>query len=89
MWSPHRKKSYSSIFRLEYPGCNHCLRPYFTCFDAFKIDRFQTDKHLSTASGNIFRTLAVWLQGEKKSYILCIDFLEEEIKTPLLRKEKP
>ncbi len=87
--APHlEKKSYSYIFRLEYPGCNHCLRPYFTCFDAFKIDRFLTDKHLSTASGNICRTLAVRLQGEKKSYILCIDFLEEEIKTPLLPKEK-
>lgn len=87
--APHMEnKPYSYIFHVQEKGCNHCLRPYFTCFDAFKTDRFLTDKHLSSGSGNLCRTLAVRLRGEKKSYILCIDFLEEEIKTPFYTIEE-
>ena len=83
--APHiENKPYSYIFHVEEKGSNHSLRPYFTCFSAFKkTNRFLTDKHLSSCSGNLCRTLAIRLQGEGKSYILCIDFLEEEIKTPL------
>lgn len=83
--APHiEHKPYSYIFHVEKKGCNHRLRPYFTCFSAFKkTNRFLTDKHLSSCSGNLCRTLAIRLQGTNKTYILCIDFLEEEIKTPL------
>ena len=82
--APHiANKPNSYIFHVQEKGGNHCLRPYFTCFEAFKIDRFLTDKHLSSGSGNLCRTLAVRLPGKNKFYILCIDFLEEEIKTPL------
>ena len=83
--APHiENKPYSYIFHVEEKGSNHSLRPYFTCFSAFKkTNRFLTDKHLSSCSGNLCRTLAIRLQGDGKSYILCIDFLEEEIKTPL------
>ncbi len=83
--APHIKaKPHSYIFRVAEKGCDHSLRPYFTCFKAFKINRFFADKHLSSASGNMCRTLAVRLQEGKKAFILCIDFLEETIKTPLL-----
>lgn len=85
--APHIKaKPHSYIFRVAEKGCDHSLRPYFTCFKAFKINRFFADKHLSSASGNMCRTLAVRLQEGKKAFILCIDFLEETIKTPLLSK---
>lgn len=85
--APHIKaKPHSYIFRAAEKGCDHSLRPYFTCFKAFKINRFFADKHLSSASGNMCRTLAVRLQEGKKAFILCIDFLEETIKTPLLSK---
>lgn len=87
MVAPHiQAKSHSYIFYVAKKGYDHSLRPYFTCFEAFTINRFFTDKHLSSASGNLCRTLAVRLQGVKKTYILCIDFLEEIIKTPLLSR---
>lgn len=83
--APHIKaKPHSYIFQVAEKGCDHSLRPYFTCFKAFKINRFFTDKHLSSASGNLCRTLAIRLKSNEKSLILCIDFLEETIKTPLL-----
>lgn len=83
--APHIKaKSHSYIFQVAEKGCDHSLQPYFTCFKAFKINRFFTDKHLSSASGNMCRTLAIRLKCNEKSLIVCIDFLEEIIKTPLL-----
>ena len=69
----------SYIFNPGEKGADHSLKPYYTCFVAFKINRYLTDKYLSWATGNLCRTLSVKI--EDKPFYLCIDFLEEQIKT--------
>ena len=61
------------------------FKSYFTCFEAFPIDRYLSDPYLSSASGNLCRTLAVKKYNEKKDeyIILCMDFIEETIKSPI------
>lgn len=82
--APHIKdKPHSYIFRPVEKGTDHSLCPYFTCYQVYNINRYCTDKHLSSASGNLCKTLSVRLTNGEKPLILCMDFLEEEIKTPL------
>ena len=76
-------QSTHGVFGPAAPGANHCLKPYFSCFEALGVKRYFTDPYLSQASGNICRTLAVRLDGETRMQgILCIDFLEEPIRSP-------
>ncbi len=70
-----------SIFSPSTEGASHAFKPYFTCFEAFGVQRYLTDVYLSLASGNLCRTLAVKLKDETgHDLILCIDFLEEAVR---------
>lgn len=80
-------QSCPSIFAPAPNGTNHSLKPFFTCFEALGINRYLTDVYLSLASGNLCRTFSVKLPPaenceEERTFILCIDFLEEAIRTP-------
>jgi EAL domain-containing protein (putative c-di-GMP-specific phosphodiesterase class I) len=71
-----------SIFKPAIKGVDHSFKPYFTCFEALGINRYLTDVYLSLASGNLCRTLAIRLEIQAQpGLILCIDFLEENIRT--------
>jgi len=75
-------QSRPSIFKAAKEGTDHKFKPYFTCFEALGVHRYLTDKYLSLASGNLCRTLAIQLGiQENPGTILCIDFLEETIRT--------
>ncbi len=80
----------NGVFGPAAAGANHSLKPYFTCFEALGIRRYFTDPYLSQASGNICRTFSVLIDTEHGSdSVLCIDFLEESIRTPnYLRLQK-
>ncbi len=70
-----------SIFSPSPEGANHAFKPYFTCFEAFGVQRYLTDVYLSLASGNLCRTLSVKLKDETgHDLILCMDFLEEAVR---------
>ncbi len=80
------RQSRPGIFRPAEPGSNHAFKPFFTCFEALGVQRYLTDVYLSLASGNLCRTFSVTLDPEKsRGLILCIDFLEEAIRTPAPR----
>ena len=71
------------IFSPAKKGTNHSFKTYFTCFEALGIKRYLTDVYLSLASGNLCRTFSVQLEpANVGGMILCIDFLEESIRTP-------
>lgn len=75
-------QSRPGIFYPALKGSNHSFKAYFTCFEALNIHRYLTDIYLSLASGNLCRTFSVQLDTEKSDgFILCIDFLEEAIRT--------
>jgi len=75
-------QSRPSIFCPAKEGTSQKFKPYFTCFEALGVHRYLTDKYLSLASGNLCRTLAIQLGiQESPGTILCIDFLEETIRT--------
>lgn len=78
----NKPKSY--IFSPAKIGADNSFKPYFICFEAFNVARYFTDSYLSSASGNMVRTLSVKIKNENTdSYkILCIDFIEEIVKTP-------
>jgi len=78
-----KKKKRSYIFAPTEKGTDNSFKSYFTCFEVFKIDRYLTDPYLSSASGNLCRTFAVKLDRDNDFIILCIDFIEEIIKTPI------
>lgn len=78
-----KKKRRSYIFEPARKGSDNSFKPYYTCFEAFKINRYLTDPYLSSASGNLCRTFSVKLGQEDDFIILCIDFIEEVIKTPV------
>ncbi|AEE16296.1 EAL domain-containing protein [Treponema brennaborense] len=85
--SPFLKiKPRSYIFSPAQKGADNSFKSYFTCFEAFKISRYLTDPYLSYASGNLCRTLSVKLCSAADCMVLCIDFIEEIIKTPVLKK---
>lgn len=76
------QQSRPNIFSPSPKGTNQALKPYFTCFEALNVQRYLTDIYLSLATGNLCRTFSIQLDGtEKKGLILCIDFLEEAIRT--------
>ncbi len=76
-------QSRPGIFKPARPGASHTFKPFFTCFEALGIQRYLTDVYLSLASGNLCRTFSVKLEPENPlGFILCIDFLEEAIRTP-------
>lgn len=76
-------KNPQGIFRPAAKGTDHSFKPFFTCFEALRIQRYLTDVYLSLASGNLCRTFSVKLEAhEGTCFILCIDFLEEPIRTP-------
>ncbi len=76
-------QSRPGIFRPAEPGTSHAFKPFFTCFEALGVQRYLTDVYLSLASGNLCRTFSVNLEpGTSQRIILCIDFLEEAIRTP-------
>ena len=76
-------QSRPGIFKPARPGTSHAFKPFFACFEALGIQRYLTDVYLSLASGNLCRTLSVKLEPENPGgLILCIDFLEEAIRTP-------
>ncbi|MBE6345253.1 MAG: EAL domain-containing protein [Spirochaetaceae bacterium] len=79
------KREGSYIFVPGIIGTDQSFKSYFTCFEAFPIDRYLSDPYLSSASGNLCRTLAVKKYNEKKDeyIILCMDFIEETIKSPI------
>jgi len=82
-------QSRPSIFSPAKEGTNHKFKPYFTCFEALGVHRYLTDKYLSLASGNLCRTLAIQLGiQENPGTILCIDFLEETIRTKSATQRK-
>ncbi|MBO5137676.1 MAG: EAL domain-containing protein [Spirochaetaceae bacterium] len=77
-------KSY--VFSPARKGTDSSLKSYFTCFEAFRIKRYLTDPYLSSATGNICRTFSVKIfdtDADNDYIILCMDFVEEVIKTPL------
>ncbi len=75
-----------SIFKPARSGADHSFKPYFTCFEALGIHRYLTDVYLSLASGNLCRTFSVQLAPDRETgFILCMDFLEESIRTPAAR----
>lgn len=80
-----KKRERSYIFVPGIIGTDQSFKSYFTCFQAFPIDRYLSDPYLSSASGNLCRTLAVKKYNEKQDnhIILCIDFIEETIKSPI------
>lgn len=80
-----RNKARSYIFMPAVIGTDQSFKSYYTCFEAFNISRYLSDPYLSAASGNLVRTLSVKLWNDSNSAysILCIDFIEEVIKTPL------
>ena len=78
-----KQKRRSYIFMPSVKGADNSFKPYYTCFEAFKINRYLTDPYLSSASGNLCRTFSVKLGQEDDFIILCIDFIEEVIKTPV------
>lgn len=79
-----RDRTRASIFKPAAKGANHSFKPYFTCFEALRVNRYLTDVYLSLATGNLCRTFSVQLDTEAASgLVLCIDFLEEAIRTSL------
>lgn len=77
------KQSRPSIFYPAKKGAKQSLKPYFTCFEALSVQRYLTDIYLSLATGNLCRTFSVKMpNGANGEIILCIDFLEEAIRTP-------
>jgi len=71
-----------SIFSPALQGTNHSFKAFFTCFEALGIHRYLTDIYLSLASGNLCRTFSVQLDRDNTAgMILCIDFLEEPLRT--------
>lgn len=63
-------------------GADHSFKLFFSCFEALKIERYLTDVYLSLASGNLCRTFSVMIRkGEDDMCILCMDFLEETVRT--------
>ena len=79
-----------SIFTPALKGSNHAFKTYFTCFEALGISRYLTDVYLSLASGNLCRTFSIKLANGDGNVgidsILCMDFLEEAIKTTYARQ---
>lgn len=84
--SPHlATPRHPSLFAPALRGTNHAEKPFFTCFEALKVQRYLTDVYLSLASGNLCRTFSVRIQQNPASpIVLCIDFIEESIRTPHL-----
>lgn len=85
-------QSCPSIFNPAPKGTNHSLKAFFTCFEALGVKQYLTDVYLSLASGNLCRTFSVELPPLETipgatSFILCLDFLEEAIRTPTARKQ--
>jgi hypothetical protein len=80
-----RKMPCSYIFGPGNIGNDNSFRPYFVCFEAFNVNRYLSDPYLSIATGNIVRTLSVklWNSLGNSYKILCIDFVEEIVKTPI------
>lgn len=78
------ERTRASIFKPAPKGANHSFKPYFTCFEALRINRYLTDVYLSLATGNLCRTFSVRLDSAAVTgLVLCIDFLEEAIRTSL------
>ena len=75
----------SYIFAPGNIGDDNSFKPYFVCFEAFNVNRYLSDPYLSIATGNIVRTLSVklWNRLGNSYKILCIDFVEEVVKTPI------
>jgi len=70
------------IFAPASKGTSHAFKPFYTCFEALRVQRYLTDVYLSLASGNLCRTFSVQISDRKESFIiLCIDFLEERVNT--------
>ncbi len=84
--SPHLAASPNpTLFAPATNHSNHRFKPYFTCFEALKVRRYLTDVYLSQASGNLCRTFSVKIETNPEAVIvLCIDFVEEPIRTPYL-----
>ncbi len=77
------QQSRPSIFYPSGKGSNQALKAYFTCFEALRVHKYLTDIYLSLATGNLCRTFSIQLPNEEKGLIiLCIDFLEEAIRSP-------
>ncbi|ULQ58832.1 EAL domain-containing protein [Brucepastera parasyntrophica] len=74
-------KSLPCIFSPAKKGSNHSLKAYYICFEALGVQQYLTDVYLSLASGNLCRTFSVKMEHPEREYILCIDFLEEAIRT--------
>ncbi len=76
-------KTRPSIFTPATTGADHSFKAYFTCFEALRVHRYLTDVYLSLASGNLCRTFSVQIERNGQcAFILCIDFLEEGIRSP-------
>jgi FOG: EAL domain len=76
-------RSRPNIFYPAPRGTDHSFKVYFTCFEALGVHRYLTDVYLSLASGNLCRTFSVLLASpDRTDFVLCIDFLEETIRTP-------
>ncbi|HPO01891.1 MAG TPA: EAL domain-containing protein [Treponemataceae bacterium] len=83
-----RLQSRPSIFQPARRGADHAYKPYFACFEALGIQRYLTDVYLSLASGNLCRTFSVQLPCQSdEPCVLCMDFLEEPIRTPSAPKQ--
>lgn len=64
-------------------GADHSFKPFYTCFEALRVQQYLTDVYLSLASGNLCRTFSVMLRRpDATAFILCIDFLEEIVRGP-------
>lgn len=71
-----------ALFAPAPKGTNHAEKPFFTCFEALKVQRYLTDIYLSLATGNLCRTFSVRItQSGGRSIVLCIDFVEEQTRT--------
>lgn len=74
-----------TLFAPAAKNSNHRFKPYFTCFEALKVRRYLTDVYLSQASGNLCRTFSVKIGTDPgQTIVLCMDFMEESIRTPYL-----
>jgi len=84
--SPHlATPRHPALFAPAIKGADHRFKPYFTCFEALKVRRYLTDVYLSQASGNLCRTFSVRIETNPACIvILCMDFVEEAIRSPLV-----
>jgi len=78
VWNPDvQRRREGVIFHPSRKGTDHSLKEYYYILLDVELQKYTTDPYVSSASGNITRTISTYFKDASKTrlYILCIDVL--------------